>query len=65
MRRFGGAFILLLVCLGAVVAQEPQSAVDYYNRGVDRYNAHDVDGAIADWTSSSRLRPRTLMIIRT
>jgi tetratricopeptide (TPR) repeat protein len=59
MRRFCSVAITLLILFGAVVAQEkePQSGVQYYNRGVVRYSKGDYDGAIADFTKAITLNP--------
>ena len=37
----------------------PQSAADYYNRGVERQNKGDADGAIADYTKAIELDPKS------
>ncbi len=36
----------------------PQTAADYYNRGVERQNKGDADGAIADYTTAIELDPK-------
>jgi Flp pilus assembly protein TadD len=36
----------------------PQTADDYYNRGIDRYKNGDLDGAIEDFTNASKLNSR-------
>ena len=37
----------------------PQSATDYYNRGVERQSKGDADGAIADYTKAIELDPKS------
>lgn len=60
MRRFCCVAITLLAFFGAVLAQErgPQSADDYINRGIARYNKGDLVGAIADHTKAIALDPK-------
>ncbi|MDR2662502.1 MAG: CHAT domain-containing protein [Treponema sp.] len=48
--------IAALLCLAAVCVFA-QDADFYYNRGVDNYQAGDLDAAIADWTEAIRLNP--------
>ncbi len=38
----------------------PQSATDYYNRGVERQSKGDADGAIADYTKAIELDPKNV-----
>jgi len=64
MRRFLSLTILLLLFATACqkgatsIADNPQSATDYYNRGVARQNKGDADGAIADYTKAIELDPK-------
>lgn len=49
---------LLIVSTVVCVAQTPGTAEEFYNRGVDRQNARDFQGAIADYTKALELNPR-------
>lgn len=45
---------------GAPTADNPQSSTDYYNRGVERQNKGDLDGAVADYTKAIELDPKNV-----
>ncbi|MDR2662083.1 MAG: tetratricopeptide repeat protein [Treponema sp.] len=45
-----------LFCLAAAIVFA-QDAEFYYNWGIDRYSAGDLDGAIVNWTEAIRLNP--------
>ena len=49
---------VLFFVVWPVQGQTPTTAVDYNNRGVDRQNAGDLDGAIADYTKAIEIDPR-------
>ncbi len=48
----GIAAILLLGLSSLCVAKEPRSAEDYFRRGLARYAARDLDGAIEDFSNA-------------
>jgi tetratricopeptide (TPR) repeat protein len=58
---------LLILVIAAVSTswQTPKTAEDYNNRGLDRQNSGDLDGAIADYTKALSLKanPITLATI--
>ena len=39
-------------------SDEPEDVVDYYNRGFERPENGDLDGAIADWTRAIEMGSR-------
>lgn len=65
MRRFLSLTILLLLSATACqkgatsTAANPQSATDYYNRGVERQSKGDLNAAIADYTKAIELDPKS------
>ena len=52
-------FLLLLIACTAH-AQEPVSADDFSQRGISRFEKHDFDGAIADFTKAIELKGQQL-----
>lgn len=50
MRYFSILLILLVIMTSAVQAQELNSADEYAQRGIARFEKNDLDGAIADFT---------------
>ena len=57
MRYFSLRLILLLLLIaGSVQAQEPASADDFSQRGINRFEKNDFEGAIADFTRAIELK---------
>src|SRR2546428_348128 len=60
--RLAWLLMLLVYFISPANAQTPRAAQDFYNRGNQRYNKGDLDGAIADFTRaieiSSSLDPQ-------
>ncbi len=56
--RCGIAAMLLLRLASPCMAKEPHSAEDYFKRGLSRYAARDLDGAIGDFTTAIMLNSR-------
>ena len=52
MARCGIAAVLLLWLAPPCMAKEPRSAEDYFKRGLARYTARDLEGAIEDFTKA-------------
>src|SRR5438552_18422588 len=52
------AVILLLVVASLAQAQTSRFAAAYYNRGNERYQKGDLDGAIADYDAALTFDPR-------
>jgi tetratricopeptide (TPR) repeat protein len=52
------AFAALLLFAQAAFAQAPRSAEDFYNRGLQRQAAGDLDGALADYAEAIKRDPR-------
>ena len=50
--------VVLFVLVSAVQGQTPTTAADYYNRGIQRRQAGDLDGAIDDYTKTIEIDPR-------
>ena len=51
---------LLLLTAGTAHAQEPVSADDFSQRGISRFEKHDFEGAIADFTKAIELKGQQL-----
>lgn len=51
---------LLLFTAGTAYAQEPVSADDFSQRGISRFEKHDFEGAIADFTRAIELKGQQL-----
>jgi tetratricopeptide (TPR) repeat protein len=51
-------FILLSIVLAPPVALCQTTARDYFNQGVDHFNAKQYDQAIADYTKAIELNPK-------
>ena len=51
---------LLLLTAGTAHAQEPVSADDFAQRGIDRFEKNDLEGAIADFTKAIELNGKQL-----
>ncbi|MBK9165738.1 MAG: tetratricopeptide repeat protein [Acidobacteria bacterium] len=49
--------ILILLFSAFLIAQTPQTAEEYFNRGTAHYNKADYNSAIADYTQAIRLKP--------
>jgi len=67
MQRFLSLTILLLLFATAACQKgansttaNPQTATDYYNRGVERQNKGDLDEAVADYTKAIELDPKNV-----
>jgi Tfp pilus assembly protein PilF len=61
MRHFNLQLILLLLLTACTVhAQEPVSADDFSQRGISRFEQHDFEGAIADFTKAIELKGQQL-----
>jgi Tfp pilus assembly protein PilF len=61
MRHFSLQVIcLLLLTAGTAQAQEPVSADDFSQRGISRFEKHDFEGAIADFTKAIELNGHQL-----
>jgi len=63
MHRLLSLTILLLLFATACQksansTDNPQTSADYYNRGVERQNKGDMDGALADYTKAIELDPK-------
>jgi lipoprotein NlpI len=57
MRYFSLRLVLLLLLItGSVQAQEPASAEDFSQRGINRFEKNDFEGAIADFTKAIELK---------
>jgi tetratricopeptide (TPR) repeat protein len=63
MYRLALLFAVVFVsCTGALMAQSPNTAEEYNNRGHDRQNRGDLDGAIADYTKALCLKAKPITI---
>ena len=51
---------LLLLSAGTSVAQDPVSAEDFAQRGISRFEKHDFEGAIPDFTKAIELNGQSL-----
>ena len=60
MSFFSILFISLLVMSPATQGQEPKSADEYTQRGIARFQQHDLDGAIADFTKVIEMNGKDL-----
>jgi len=61
MRHFSSQLICLLLLIACTVqAQEPVSADEFSQRGISRFEKHDFDGAIADFTKAIELNGHQL-----
>lgn len=61
MRHFSFQLICLLLLIACTArAQEPVSADDFSQRGISRFEKHDFDGAIADFTKAIELNGHQL-----
>ena len=57
------AIAVVFICwTSAVLAQSPKTAEEYNNRGLDRQNSGDLDGAIADYTKAISLKGNAITI---
>src|SRR5215211_7108184 len=50
--------LLLALCASTALAQNLGSAEAYYNRGLDRQGAGDLDGAITDYDKAISMKPK-------
>lgn len=53
-------FFVLLLAASIVHAQEPVAADDFSQRGISRFEKHDFEGAIADFTKAIELKGQQL-----
>lgn len=60
MRHFNLLIFLLLLIACTAHAQDPVSADDFSQRGISRFEKHDFDGAIADFTKAIELNGHQL-----
>ena len=61
MRHFNLQLVfLLLLTAGTARAQEPVAADDFSQRGISRFEKHDFEGAIADFTKAIELNGQQL-----
>jgi tetratricopeptide (TPR) repeat protein len=59
------AIAVVFISWTSVPAQTPKTAEDYNNRGFDRQNSGDLDGAIADYTKALSLKAPPIIIATT
>lgn len=52
MAPWGVAVVLLFGLVSPCMAKEPRTAEEYFRRGLVRYAAGDLDGAIEDFTNA-------------
>ena len=56
------ACLLIVGCVaGYASAQSPRTAEDYNNRGLERQNRGDIDGAIEDYTKALTIKDKTVV----
>ena len=53
---------VVFVSWTTALAQTPRTAEEYNNRGLDRQNSGDLDGAIADYTKALSLKGKPIAI---
>ena len=56
------AGVLFVVLIGYSNGQTPRTAEDYNNRGLDRQNKGDIDGAIEDYTKAISLKGKSITL---
>jgi tetratricopeptide (TPR) repeat protein len=59
-----GDYVQAVSYLNKILKTNPESAIDYYSRGIEWNNHGDVDKALADFTRSIELDPGNWKVIR-